>query len=544
MSLSFLVPNRTVLLISDDALYIYSSGAKKVDLVEVVPWDAQGFVSNVADIIVKDCGKKPVLLLNDMVEQHYRKERIIRSGLNALDRKTILKRRLSMAFGNYSVRAALPLKEKIPKRANQPAADLYIFTAVPDTEQLEKAMAAVEKSLAPIAGLCLLPVESASMLKALSQKKGSKRSSSVWSVFVAQHQSGGLRQIVTKNGELALTRMTPMASSPEDALAWSEEVHKEFKATMSYLSRFGYDSSEGLDVTVVAEQDAADIIEGLIGEETNLEVLTVYDVAMRLGLPVDARYSSHEAEILHVAWAGRQNKLTLPMKAGRVDEVHRPRQVAAIVTVALTLGAAFLGYQLLGGLGTLSGVNADIDDYSKRKQQLDLRYQAEIQRKEAMGFDVRLVQSSLAVYDALEAQNIKPLSLFQAMGRAMGRDMRVDSVVLEPGRPSVVSRFVQGKKTHPLYEVTLKMTYPGTTDIDEGNQEVQSLRNRLAEVLKDNDVEVTKFLKDYEYTQGLVVESGDLEKQDLKQEFVAEIVIHGPAAEDAPSNEAAGWGGP
>ena len=49
MTPSFLVPNRTVLLVSDDALYIYSTSSKDVKLVETVPWDAQNFVENVLD---------------------------------------------------------------------------------------------------------------------------------------------------------------------------------------------------------------------------------------------------------------------------------------------------------------------------------------------------------------------------------------------------------------------------------------------------------------------------------------------------------------
>ena len=213
MGLSFLTPNRTVLLTSDDALYVYSVSSRGVKLVDVVPWGAQNFIDNVSNILAKDCAKRPVLMLNDMVEQHYRKERVLKSGVSSLDKQTMIKRRLSVAFGKYPVRAAMLLKEKIPKTKNQPASDIYIFAAIPESDSLNKTISAVKKSLASVAALCLLPVESSDMVRTLSQKlskKGSKKAT--WSIFIGQHRSGNVRQVVTKNGELALTRMSPLAA--------------------------------------------------------------------------------------------------------------------------------------------------------------------------------------------------------------------------------------------------------------------------------------------------------------------------------------------
>ena len=51
MGLSFLTPNRTVLLTSDDALYVYSVSSRGVKLVDVVPWGAQNFIDNVSNIL-------------------------------------------------------------------------------------------------------------------------------------------------------------------------------------------------------------------------------------------------------------------------------------------------------------------------------------------------------------------------------------------------------------------------------------------------------------------------------------------------------------
>ena len=59
------------------------------------------FEEIVSSIIVEDCKKDPVLIVNDMVEQHYRKERIFTAGISTLDLRNMIKRKLDMAFPSY-----------------------------------------------------------------------------------------------------------------------------------------------------------------------------------------------------------------------------------------------------------------------------------------------------------------------------------------------------------------------------------------------------------------------------------------------------------
>lgn len=534
MSISFLSPKRTVLLMADEALYVYTTGPKGAQLEETIPWDAENFVYNVSDIIAKDCGRKPVLVLNDMVEQHYRKERILKSGVNMLDKASMLKRKLNVAFPNYPVRAAFPLKEKLVEAGGKKTSEIYIFAAVPESKQFSLAVSAVSMSLASIAGFCLLPVESSDMVKALSAKltrKGQPKAK--WSVLIGQHQNGGLRQIVIKNGELALTRMTPIIDSDRNPQVWAAEVHQEFKATMSYLARFGFQPEDGLQIILLANPAAGQEVENLIEEDCQFSALSVAQAANMLSLPVQVQEGTHYADVLHVVWAARKPKFILPMSAREIDKVSKPRQVAMIASLFFIAGAAFLGYQLVNESAALGEINRDYDDVQSRLAQLNVQYQKEVQKKEELGFDVRLVQSSIALHDKLEDLNVKPLPLFKGVGTALGKDMRLDRVIVKKakqGAGASSAGFINAvlDKKPRKYEVTMQMTYPSTTDIDKGNQEVRDLSTRLQTILPDHTVKVTKFLKDYEYVEELVVETGDLEKQNLQQDFIAEIIIEGP----------------
>lgn len=378
--MSLLTPSRTILMISDDALFIYAIGPKGVKMIEAVPWSAENFEDNVALIIAKECGGKPVLIINDMVEQHYRKEKIPK--VSPLDKQNVVKRKLNVAFPNYPVRAALPLKEKVAKTDKAMAGSIYIFAAVPASDAFKKTMAAATKSLAPISGFALLPIEASDMIKKLSEKLSSKgEKKAQWTIFIGQHQGGGLRQIVIKNGELALTRMTPIIETDENPSVWANEVHQEFQATMSYLSRFGFDSEDGLNVVLVSDSAAGDMVNELIDVPCNFFSMTSEQVAKTMKLPSFSQEEIHLADMLHVGWIGKKSRFILPMKAKQIDNVSQPRQIAVAASVLLLLGGCFQSYQLLGYYQGLSEGREDVASKARKKDQLDLLYEREIKRK-------------------------------------------------------------------------------------------------------------------------------------------------------------------
>lgn len=533
MALSFLTPARTVLLVSDEFLTIFSISAKGAKLIETVPWGADNFEKTISRIIARDCGKKPVLIVNDMVEQHYRKERVVKTGVTFVDKSSMVARKLNVAFPNYSIRAAYPLKEKIPKTESQPAADVYIFAAVANTDQITQTVNATKKSLASVAGFCLLPVEASDMVKSLSvkmAKKGKKKN--VWSIFIGQHRNGSLRQVLTKNGELALTRMSPMVESDQNPEVWAQELLNEFKSTMSYLSRFGYDPDDGLDVFVMANPAPGEALRAIVDVDCDLHIMTVDEAAKILGVSLGPQSDARYADALHVAWVGRKSRFILPMKAAEVDEVSKPRQIAMGAAVLLFAGSAFLAYQNATSYSELSSTNEEINTFKRQKAQLDAQYEREVQRLAEVGFDAKLVQSSLAVYDEFEKEKIEVLQVVKQVGNALGKDLRIDKINLKRAEePIVANPFnnfqADADKKKPLYEARITMTYPSTADVDKGNREVAKLRNRIKSLMPGNEVKVIKELQDFSYQEGIVSEAGDVDTQNAQQDFVAEIEITG-----------------
>lgn len=529
-------------MIADEGLYIYSSGSRGSRLVDVVPWDQLSFADKVADILVKDCGSRPLMILNDMVEQHYRKERIPKVGI--MDKAGVVKRKLRVAFPNYPVRAALELQEKLKGVGPAKSGSIYIFAAVPSTEGYTKTLAAATKSLCSIAGFGLLPVESSDLVRTISANltpRGKKKA--VWALMMGQHKSGGLRQIVTKNGELALTRMTPVSDSDTDPQQWAREVYQEFKATMSYLTRFGFSSDDGLDVITIASQQAGEALADMIDVTCNFHPLSVQQAARHAGLTVGPQESDRYADPLHVAWAAKKTRLILPMKAPEIESVSGPRQMAMVASFVLFAAAAVQGYQLMNAFQSMQTVTTELSDVQAQQSRLAKEYDAEVARKEALGFDVKLVQAAVELSGTLRQNDLRYLNLVDALGRGMGRDLRMDNLTISVAEKKAKETFDAGigrrrgqkneaadgaPKGDPAYSVSFQMTFPSTTDIDRGNKEVADLRDRLEVLLPDHSVTVEKFLKDYEFVDALVVESGQAGKKNVSQDFVASIRIEGP----------------
>lgn len=525
-----LSPSKTVLLIGDEALYIFSSGFKGIELIESVPWGAERFEENVSKIISRDCNGKAVTVLNDMVEQHYRKERVPK--VNIMDRKNVLNRKLNVAFQNYPVKAAFPLKEKIPKTDKLPAANVYIFAAAPATEQYKKTMDAAKRSLVSVSGYGLLPVEASAMVKTLSAKlSGRSKKKSKWAVFIGQHQNGSLRQVVIKDGELALTRMTPIVDTDADADLWASEVYQEFQATLSYMARFGFVQEDGLDIIITSNPPAGEILNNIIDLEANLHTLTASEIAKTLGLSISTFVDQRYADILHAAWIAKKPTLQLPMHAKEINEISNPRRIATFASILLIGGAAFLGYEAYTQFGALGQNNEDITNTRNRVTSLRAEYDQEVAKKEALGFDVRIVQSSIALRNGFEAVNVKPVSLFSGISKGLGRDLRADIVTIEKvvAPPVNYDSYEDPEAFKPVYEARIQLTFPRTTDIDKGNEEINALRDRLKAALPEHVVEVDKYLKDTEYVDELVVGDAASTKDEVEQDFVVSLTIKGGA---------------
>lgn len=535
--MSILSQSRCVLLLGDEGLNIYDIGASRCTLVDQVPWNTQDFEEAVADIVRKKCGGKSVLILNDMVEQHYRKERIPK--VNPFDKANVIKRRVSAAFPSYPIRSAIKLKEKAPVRdSGNLSSEIYLLAAVPFSDSVRKTLGAVKKCYASISGFCLLPLESASMVHALSKKlvKAGEKAP-VWSVFVGQHQSGGLRQIVTKNGELALTRMTPIVDSDIDQEQWSAEVAGEIKGTMSYLSRFGFDPADGLDLIVIANNSVADKVSSKIDFDCNLSVLTSLEASNLLGLKIGRQEDERYADPIHVAWSGKKNSFAMPLQATQIESISGPAKMATAASILLLAGCAYLGFQAYSSATSWADISGKLDEARIVNSKTKLEHEQEVAKKAAVGVDFVLIENSTKVYDKLEKQSMKPLRVLDIIGHSLGADLRLTSLEIKPVADSTLALVPDPAQSPPdpnapepskNYDIVIKIVFPANLAPEVGVQKVNELEGRLKQELPEHKVSIIKQVADLSYTGNFVGEAtSNANKDKEKKDYEAQILIRG-----------------
>ena len=527
--MSFLSSNRTVLILGDEGLQVYSVGRLGAQRVEFLPWGDDNFLEALNLAIIKKCKRKPVVIINDMVEQHYRKERVPKVAI--MDRANVLKRRLSVAFPNYKIFAALKLEESKFRSTADGKGLPYLFAAVPSSENLSKVMRAVQSSSVTIIGFYLLPVEASTMVKALSAKVRGKKSDkrkAVWNIFMGQHLNGGVRQIVTRDDDLALTRMSPIVDTDVEPELWAKEMSSELTATMSYLTRFGYSEGDGLNVFVIANEEAHQSVEEHIGINCDLHILTSHEAAGILGVNIGRQNDDRYADPVHAAYLGKKNKFRLPMQFAAIDSVVKTRRIASLVALGLLAGCGYFGYEAFNNWAKSQEAKENFRVSEERKKSLQQDYELELAKKKEIGFDFIMVSNSVRVFNDIEMQKTQPLSLLKKIGQSLGADLHLDKL-------DVSSKEIKQKKKNPyqqeepeiknILEAVMSLSFSSEVDPSVGVKKINDLKNRLDKALPNYEVNIVKQVAGLSHTGNFVGESGSDGKGEKNQDYTAEILV-------------------
>lgn len=532
--LPFFPPSRAVIVMMDDGVSVYKSSIH-TEFLDFISWGTRDLGSRLKDVI-DDSGVASVLILNDAVEQHYRKEKI--NIPTSFDRTNIIKRRLNVAFPNYPMRAALELAKAKNAKSLESLEDikekhkLFLFAASPSTESFSRILDVVRDTDCNLFGYGLLPLESASLVKELNRKLQINRRElglATWTIFVGQHRGGGLRQIVLRDSELALTRVTSIAEpSQGNGDVWAGDVANEIHTTLSYLSRFGYSPEDGMNIIVLGDLKYTDVIDGMITAPANFVSMSPVAASEMLGVKIDSQNSEHFADTLHAAWSGRKLSLVLPLSSREINDISNPRKVASILMVMSILG---LGASLVFISDVAQGLyrNAqNIEVANSQLAEIEKIYQEEVKRKESLGIDINLIKGSIEIDRTLSNQKISVLNILSSISNSL-KNIRMDS--LEFVSASDGSQIVTPSEGIPIWrdvDIRIEFSFAGNVNPRDGNAEMDLLIERLNQKLKPMKYEaiLDKPLEDLTYSGSVDREVGLVaKKRSASDKYVPVVVI-------------------
>ncbi len=540
--------SKNILLVGDEGITIFNASGGGVRYIDQLAWLTPDFEHKLSDTLRRDCPKNPIVILYDMVEQHYRKEAIPKVGF--FDKSNVIKRKVAIAFPNYKMRSALPLKSKKIKNDDTKglASSPYLFAAIPSSELMSSLLRGVIASGRPIHGLYLLPVEGVGMINKISKKVSGAKEKSRWTLLIGQHGSGNLRQIVTKDGELALTRMTPFSESQDNATVWAQNIFQEYKVTISYLSRLGYNSDEGIDVILVGPEGAgASVEEHLSEEKVSFHSLEVEEAASYAGIKIGLNQDDQFADLLYVAWAGQASKFTLPIPVETFEKATRPRMIANAVMALALIAVAWFGYQAV----TTTAQNLSVGSELKEKEALLVgakeTYARLLDEKERKGFDIRLYKGAFLAEAELNDYAIKPFTLLKGISTSLGPVLSIDDILIRHADgneirfknldavPSASQGFNfrnnanndQNKEGYELYS-RLSMTFAASVPQEEAQQILEDLVRELNKRLPQYQVSIAKAVRDRAYEIDVEGQIGARNQApELKEDNTAVIEIKG-----------------
>ncbi|MCE9508668.1 MAG: hypothetical protein K8R48_10225 [Alphaproteobacteria bacterium] len=486
--MGFFRSKKRVLLVGNEGITLFGSTAYAgIEREIALSWEKPDFIPQLTAALSRQRRNDPVLVLFDGADQTYRKEDNI-PKLSSFDRPRFIQRKLEQSFPSYPIRASFEIAAQKQKGGVKEGIS-YLFVAIPETDNIDKVAAAMLEASVPVAGFGLLPAESAGLVTALSARLfGKKGRKSRWSVLIGQHEAGGLRQVIVKDGRLALTRMTPVSEAGIQGPGWVDDVQREFKATLTYIARFGYTAEDGLDVIVICGDEEKKVFDQKSMPVTNFQCLKTADALSAIGARGRSLGEINFGDAVHAAWSAKKMFLDVPIKVPSIQRILVPRLAARIARTALVLSLlALIGFSF-----SVYSDYAPLQDSIGQKQQqkavLAQEYDQEAKLVEALPVKPEVVRKTLAVQGALDKGSINITPTLNLLYKALDKDITLEALSFERGdsaarKPAAKGAPAAQKKAAPegefvkiIFRFTLADGLPLETKVERTEKIAETMR--------------------------------------------------------------------
>ena len=420
----------------------------------------------------------PVFILADTLAQEFRRDTLPR--LNFFDRQKVLARRLHQHFPpplsepHTQLSAALPLKK-----------NAALFACLHDGGPIAAWLTRFDFLDNPFGGTLLLPLACAGMTARLMPEahKG-------WAMLLSWQRTGGFRQIVTHDGELVFTRLTPplpLSASPSYVAA---TLTLDLQATLGYLARLGMKEGEPLRLAAIMPTMMHRAIGALPPPIQTLVMIEPHRAAQKLGLPFAPDIDEPASDLVYAAWVAKQKHLRgvlLPDEKRQAYQTARLKRwgscTAALVWLLILSSLGWQGHDLFR-LAVASRHSEQ--DFALLQKQFEQERTTLAPVTEPLG---RLRQA-VARQRLFTASVSEPWPLLRTLGKEIGTAARVTKLNWQSGKTPAKAETLQ---------IGLRLTESTSPSAakEAGRQKIIRSFDRLAQSLRtalpDYDVTVTRY---------------------------------------------------
>ncbi|SOE00023.1 hypothetical protein [Caenispirillum bisanense] len=334
---------RYVLTVGEECAVLTLVGGSRVENAWIVAADPEEGIAEVKAVLDRD-RKTPVAFLADTFEQIYREEAVPKVG--RFDQAKVMRRHAASAVPADMWQGALPQGQD-PRGAKL----FYLFCGLPGTPRLDAWMTWYQGLPNPQDGFHLLPLESLALMNALFAGEAKAQGGVRWRIMTTMNISGGLRQIVAKQGRMMLTRLTPAPPDDMDAREAAAAMARDFRQTLTYVKRMGYREGDALDLAFIVDPELAEELRQVPWEAQSMLATTPHEVGQRLGLGSVGKPEQPFGDVLHAAWFGRAPRPALKLarrSANPRQDLARQLEPLAPLGAVLATAGVLTGMWLTG----------------------------------------------------------------------------------------------------------------------------------------------------------------------------------------------------
>lgn len=485
----------------------------------------------------------PVSVLVDVSDQSYLPHSL--PPVNAMNVQNMARRRLEKEFDRTDIKGSL-----LVGRAGGNRKDWnFIFTSIRNGPPLSNWLSALSNFPNRITGLYLLPVETepliAQIKKAIEAENVATKAE--WQMLVSHHKTGGLRQVVYRNGRILFTRMAqPVGGNAPGVIAG--HIEQETVNTLEYLRRLNYEEAAGLDLFIITASEVKKQLEANQLKASKVYILTPHEVATQLQLERATEPKDKFSDVVMLAYFGKRGKPVLKLTTPDLESSKRYQlgllllKFAAIILLPLL--ALFLLYNIYTSF-TVSGRITAAEEALKKVQaeQRTLQQRADAQKERRTE-----VQAMVALYDEHSKDALVPFSFLKTLHEARGPVAVYDGFRFSTSQKTDAKNKKAGVEN--IISFNAPITYPKRdSDAEAFIKEVNAFADRVRAKFKALPVEFSGLPGQSSYTlsvEGGPVAAGSSAKTTNETESKLTLNITGPLtdAEDKalffmPGNERA-----
>lgn len=398
---------RYVLTVGEEFTVLTLLAGSRVKNAWIVPAEPEEGIDEVRAILKGD-RKTPVTLLADTFEQIYKEEAVPRVG--RFDQAKVVRRHAAQAVPGDMWQGALPQGQD-PRGGKL----FFLFCGLPRTEHVSGWVRFYEELPNPRDGIHLLPLESLGLMNALFDSEAKAQGGVRWRIMTTMNVTGGLRQIVAKQGRMMLTRLTPAPPEDMDHREAAAMMARDFRQTLTYVKRMGYREGDALDLALIVDPELADALRATQWDAQSVLVTTPQDVGQRLGLGSVGKEDQPYGDVLHAAWFANSRQRALSLARPSEQKTDWQKQAEQLLPLAATAAAAGVLYGSYVTADSLWATWQDIDATQSRLVAAQAAHEAAQAEVLALTYDPETMRGTLALADELQSGDFPLLPLLRSI---------------------------------------------------------------------------------------------------------------------------------